>query len=131
MAESIGRVSAARRGTSQAPLRASVGARRDARAAGQPFAPVSVGIGLNTGPCCVGNLGSERRFDYSAIGDDVNLASRLEALTKSYGVPVIAGERTAENIALLEDLCQTMRFGSLCALGGFVPFLQIPRLTAG
>lgn len=58
-----------------------------------PF--LEIGIGLNSGPCCVGNLGSENRFSYSAIGDTVNLSSRLEGLTKQLGVALILGERTA------------------------------------
>jgi adenylate cyclase len=66
---------------------------------------VHLGIGLNTGECCVGNVGSPQRFDYSILGDVVNVASRLEEATKTYGVPVIAGERTAAaapSLAFLE-----------------------------
>jgi adenylate cyclase len=61
---------------------------------GRPVKPIRLGIGLNTGTCCVGNLGSEQRFDYSVIGDDVNIASRLQDLTKTYGVEIIVGEST-------------------------------------
>jgi adenylate cyclase len=60
-----------------------------------PVQYVRLGIGLNTGACCVGNVGSPQRFDYSILGDVVNVASRLEEKTKIYGVPIIAGERTA------------------------------------
>lgn len=77
----------------------------DAAKAGRAFSPVGVGIGINSGPCSVGNMGSDQRFAYSALGDTVNLASRLESLTRAYGVEIIVGEDAAEGIedmALLE-----------------------------
>jgi adenylate cyclase len=61
--------------------------------------PIAIGIGLNTGICCVGNFGSTQRFDYSAIGNDVNLASRFESLTKTYGLPIVVGQSTADAAA--------------------------------
>ena len=60
---------------------------------------VEIGIGLNAGPCCVGNMGSARRLSYSLIGDTVNLASRIEGLTKGYGVRILMGEELAEALA--------------------------------
>lgn len=65
-------------------------------ASGEGHPETAIGIGLNTGMCCVGNLGANQRFDYSVIGDDVNIASRLEGQTKTYGVPILVGPRTAE-----------------------------------
>lgn len=70
--------------------------RAEADAAGEEFQPVRIGIGLNTGDCCVGNVGSPQRFDYSLLGDPVNTAARLESETKGFGVSIIVGERTAE-----------------------------------
>jgi adenylate cyclase len=66
---------------------------------------LSIGIGLNSGPCCVGNFGSSRRFNYSALGDAVNVASRVEGLTKQYHVPILVAEptrRAAGDLAFLE-----------------------------
>ena len=68
----------------------------EAAARGETAPVVRIGIGLNTGACCVGNVGSPQRFDYSILGDVVNIAARLEEATKTYGVPIIAGERTAQ-----------------------------------
>jgi len=79
--------------------------RGEAEAKGRSFNPVKIGIGLNTGVCCVGNLGSETRFDYSVIGDNVNVASRLEGQSKTYDVVIIVGESTtarAPDFAFLE-----------------------------
>ncbi|HEU0157548.1 MAG TPA: adenylate/guanylate cyclase domain-containing protein, partial [Stellaceae bacterium] len=67
----------------------------EAAAAGKPFRPVRIGIGVNTGQCCVGNFGSQQHFDYSLLGDPVNLASRLEGLGKIYGIDLVIGEETA------------------------------------
>ncbi|MBI5165899.1 MAG: adenylate/guanylate cyclase domain-containing protein [Magnetospirillum sp.] len=67
--------------------------------------PIKIGIGLNSGPVCVGNMGSDQRFDYSVLGDTVNLASRLEGQSKPYGVYIVIGDETrkrATDYAALE-----------------------------
>ena len=70
--------------------------KREAEANGGVYMPLRIGIGLNTGPCVVGNMGSDFRFNYSVLGDTVNLASRLESRTKDYRLSMVIGSRTAE-----------------------------------
>jgi adenylate cyclase len=77
----------------------------EAEKAGRPPLAIKTGIGLNSGICCVGNMGSEQRLEYSVLGDAVNIASRLESLSPAYGVDLVVGEETAaaaEELALLE-----------------------------
>lgn len=68
--------------------------RDEMRSQYMPFVPIKVGIGLNTGSCVVGNMGSDLRFDYSVLGDSVNVASRIENLTRTYGVAILLGATT-------------------------------------
>ncbi len=85
------------------PVNAAVKAKAEAE--GRVPVLLNAGIGINTGPCSVGNMGSRQRFAYSALGDAVNLASRLESQTKVYGTNILVGEEThilAPNLAMLE-----------------------------
>ena len=70
---------------------------------------IRIGVGLNSGPCVVGNIGSTYRFDYSVLGDTVNIASRLEGLCEHYEVPVILGEQTAARLPPGTRLCEIDR----------------------
>src|SRR5579863_2125564 len=70
--------------------------KQEAETNGSVYMPLRIGVGLNTGPCVVGNMGSDFRFNYSVLGDTVNFASRLEARTKDYRLPLVIGSRTAE-----------------------------------
>ena len=79
---------------------------QEAAEGGHVYIPLNVGIGLNTGIGVVGNMGSDLKFNYSVLGDSVNLASRLEGQSKEYGFPIIVGSKTAlaakDRFAILE-----------------------------
>lgn len=64
----------------------------------KPFKELKAGIGINTGKCSVGNMGSKQRFAYSALGDTVNLASRLEGQTKGYGISIMISESVRKGV---------------------------------
>ena len=80
---------------------------------GHEMPEIRIGVGLNSGRCCVGNIGSAQRFDYSVLGDSVNLSSRLEGQTGYYGCPIVVGESTA---AAAPDLA-TVRIDRIKVVG--------------
>ena len=68
--------------------------------------PFGMGLGINTATVVVGNMGSDQRFDYTCLGDGVNLASRLEGQSKPYGVKIVLGPLTAEQVKDEYDVCE-------------------------
>ncbi len=103
----------------------------EAEASGGDYMPLRVGIGLNTGPCVVGNMGSDLKFNYSVLGDTVNLASRLEARTKDYRLPMVIGSRTAE---IAKDKFATMEIDLILVKGKKQPeavFTVLGRAEVG
>ena len=76
--------------------------------------PFGMGLGINTGTVVVGNMGSNQRFDYTCLGDSVNLASRLEGQSKPYGVKIVIGARTAE---LVKDTYPVIELDKIAVKG--------------
>jgi len=90
----------------------------EAKEEGRKHIPLIVGLGLNSGECVVGNMGSDQRFDYSVLGDTVNLAARLEGQSKSYGMNVVLGPSTN---AAVEERMATID----------LDFIQVKGKTSG
>ncbi|ESR23072.1 Adenylate cyclase [Lutibaculum baratangense AMV1] len=96
----------------------------EAETTGVPAPRIAIGVGINTGTCVVGNMGSDMRFDYTALGDAVNLAARLEGQTRLHGVDLILGEETAHRV---KDRFALVELGSVTVKGRREP---VPVFTA-
>lgn len=77
-----------------------------------------MGLGINTATVVVGNMGSDQRFDYTCLGDGVNLAARLEGQSKPYGVKLVVGPATAD---MVRDVYQVVELDLIAVKGKTEP----------
>jgi len=96
-----------------------------------PAVNIGISIGINSGDCIVGNVGSRRRFDYSVLGDPVNVASRLEELCKTYDTPLLIGEETARRLGPDVGLTAIGRIGLRGRSQRLGVFALVPQARAG
>jgi adenylate cyclase len=105
-------------------VRTAITMQRELSRVAKKWAPeginLRIGVGVNSGPAVVGNIGAARRMDYTAIGDTVNLASRLESATKEMGVGILISEYTYN---ALRGLFQFREMGSVTVKGRTEPVL--------
>src|SRR5712692_8530467 len=92
----------------------------------------SVKIGLNSGPAVVGNVGTAKRYNYTVVGETVNVASRLESVPSLYGCQVVIGPRTAELVKdefLLRELDRIWVKGGHAPIAVFEPLVEQAKAT--